>query len=216
MLTLFEELFALSIHEDKGTVISSSGAGLQLGLSGALLAQLALREKVSITENHRVCLVNSEPTEDEILDEAIQTIQASEKERKFSYWIDAFSQKPEKFRKHLTERLVRRGVVSEEEDHLVWVVPSRDFPNIEASTKFVIKRRLRSIILANESASLRDIALLTMVKACGLSFLVFLRDERKLAARRTNELMVGAAMKNPIAQTIEEIAAALEGMIDED
>jgi hypothetical protein len=216
MLTTFEELYLLSIHEDKGTVIASAAHGLQFGLAGAILVELAIQGKITITENHRVGLVDTEPLGDEILDEVIETIRTSEKDRKFGYWIDEFSQKPEKFRRRLAERLVQKGLVGQEEDHLVWIVPSPNFPDVEASTKYVIKSHLRSIVLACEAAELRDIALMNLVKACGLSFLVFLRDERKLAARRIHELMVGEAMKNTQAQAIEEIAVALEGMIDED
>ncbi len=80
----------------------------------------------------------------------------------------------------------------------------------------MIKHHLRSVVLAGEEAQLRDIALLNLIKYCGLTFLVFLRDERKLAGRRIHELMVGEALKNPSAQTFEEIAVALEALIDEE
>ncbi len=216
MLTIFEELFLLSIHEDKGTVISSTTPGLQYGLAGGLLVELAILGKIHISENHRLGLVDAAPVGDEVLDEAIEMIQKSEKERKFGYWIDEFSQKPEKFRKRIAERMVQKGVVVQEDDHLVWVIPSPDFPDVEASAKYMIKRRLRSVVMACAEASLRDIALLNLLRYSGLSFLAFLRDERKMAGRRIHELMVGEALKNPSAQTIEEITGALESVIDED
>lgn len=216
MLTIFEELFLLSIHEDKGTVIASSAHGLQHGLAGGILVELSILGKIQISENHRLGVVDATPVGDEVLDEAIEIIQKSEKDRKFGYWIDEFSQKPEKLRKRIAERLVQKGVVEQEDDHLVWVVPGPDTPDLEASTKYVIKHRLRSVVLAGEEAQLRDIALLNLIKYCGLTFLVFLRDERKLAGRRIHELMVGEALKNPSAQTFEEIAVALEALIDEE
>ena len=42
MLTLFEEIFLLCIHEDKGTVMASKEDNLRFGLGGALLARFGL------------------------------------------------------------------------------------------------------------------------------------------------------------------------------
>jgi hypothetical protein len=216
MLTIYEELFALSIHEDKGVVISSAARSLHPALAAGILTELAILEKLVVTENHRLRLVDATPTGDEILDESLEMIQASEKERKLAYWIEGLLPKAEKFHRRLAERLIQAGIIQQEEDHLTWVVPAPEHPDIEASAKYWIKRRLRTIVLACEEARLRDIALLTLLKAGGMGFLVFLRDERKVAYRRSHELMVGQALVNPAAQAIEEIAAALESVVEED
>lgn len=216
MLTIFEELFALSIHEDKGVVLSSAARSLHPSLAAGVLTELAILGKVGVTENHRLRLVDAAPTGDEILDESLEMIQASEKERRLGYWIEGLLPKAEKFHRRLAERLVQGGIANQEEDHLTWVVPTADHPEVEASAKYWIKRRLRTIVLACEDAQLRDIALLNLLKAGGLGFLVFLRDERKVAYRRSDELRVGQALVNPTAQAIEEIAAVLESVVEED
>jgi golgi phosphoprotein 3 len=216
MLSLFEELLLLSIHEDKGTFIRSVQEKINTGLVGAILAELALLGVIQIQENHRLHVGDVNSLEDDILNEALDAMKESEKDRKSGYWINAFTQKPEKIRKRITERLIEKGIVTQEDDHLLWVIPSPMEPEKKASTKYWIKRRLRSIILASEPAEQRDIALLGVMKACDLLDLVFLKDERRLASRLIGELVVSEALKNPVAQTIEEIGLAIAVVVEDD
>ncbi len=123
MLTLFEELFLLAIHEDKGTLMPSKADALHFGLAGAILSELALLKKIGLKDNQRLELLDPAPTEDALLDKALQTLAAAQKERKFGYWIDMFSQKPEKMRRRLADRLVEKGLVTQEDDRLLWVIP---------------------------------------------------------------------------------------------
>jgi len=216
MLALFEEMFLLCIHEDKGTVMASKEDDLRFALGGALLAELALIGKIGLKDNQRLEALNATPVEDDILTEAMEAIKGMEKERKIGYWIDVFSQKPEKLRKRLAKRLVQAGVVSHEDDRFQWVIPAPTSPDQNASAKYLMKNRIRALVLASAQAEQREIALLSLVKASGLIDFIFVKDERKLAYRRIHELVVGEALKNPAIQTIEAIAAAIESLVEED
>jgi hypothetical protein len=85
MITLYEELLLLSIHEDKGIFISSTLEQLKPGLVGAVLADLALAGKICSTNNHRLTVEDTAPTNDPILDDALSILQKSEKGHKFGY-----------------------------------------------------------------------------------------------------------------------------------
>ncbi len=216
MLTLYEELQLLSIHADKGIFIGSALDRLKPGLVGAILAELALAGKICLSNNRRLQLVDDSLTDDPVLDCAIADLKNPEKERKFGYWINTLSQKPEKLRKKITAGLVQKGLLMQEDDNLVWVIPSPLHPEIKASTKYAVIQHLRSIVLAKEDAHPREIAFLSLVSACGLLDLVFLRDERKAASQYINELVVYEAMKDPNLETIQEIDSAIASVIEED
>jgi len=216
MLKLFEELFLLSIHEDKGSVIPSIADSLPYSLGGSILAELALIRKIGLKDNQRLEALDATPVEDDILTEAMVTIKGMEKERKIGYWINVFSQKPEKLRKRLAKRLVQAGVVSQEDDRFQWVIPAPTSPNQNASAKYLMKTRIRDLVLASAQAEPREIALLSLVKASALLDLIFVKDERKLADRRIHELVVGEALKDPAIQTIEAIAVAIASVVEED
>jgi hypothetical protein len=216
MFTLYEELLLLSIHEDKGIFIRSSMDGMKPGLAGAILAELALTGKIRTTNSRRLQLIDDSQTNDSILDETLTTLKEMDKERKFGYWLNALSQKPEKLRKQITASLIHNGVVTQEDGRLIWVIPSPMSTEIKASTKYWVINRLRSNVLAQEDIQLRDIALLGLVSASGLLDLVFLRDERKLARQYINELVVGQAMKEPVIEAIQEIVTAIAAEVEED
>lgn len=216
MLTIFEELLLLSIHENKGTFIRSSIERIKLGLVGAVIAELGLMGKIQDSNNHRLHLADDSQTGDDILNEAIATLKAADKDRKFGYWINNLISKPEKLRKQITERLIGKEVLTLEDEIMVWVVPSSLQPDVSASTKYWVNERLRGIVLAQKESQPHDIALLSLIKACELLDLIFLRDERKLAARYINELVVSQAMKDPTIQTIQEIETAIAAVVEED
>ena len=216
MLTLYEELFLLTIHEEKGTFIGSSVDQLKPGLVGAILAELALMGKIQTLNNHRLLLVDDSQTNIDILDETLKALKEAEKERKISYWFSTLSPKKDKFRKQIIGSLIQKGIVTQEDDHLLWVVPSPLQAEIKASTKYWLTKRLRSFVLASEEIQPRDIILLSLLRACGLLDLVFLRDERKLASRMINQLFFGHAITDPVFQTIQEIENTIEELVEED
>jgi Golgi phosphoprotein 3 len=216
MLTLYEELLLLTIHEDKGIFIGSTVEALKPGLVGAILAELALSAKICVTNNHRLLLAESNPTEDPVLDEVLIVLKNSEKERKFGYWINTLNPKPEKLRRQITKSMLQKGFVTQEDDRLLWVVPSPLHAESKASSKYLVIEHLRGVVLAQEVAQPRTIAFLSLVGACGLLDLVFLRDERKVASQRINELVVYQAMQDPNLGTIQEIASAVGSVVEED
>lgn len=216
MLTLFEALFLLAIHEDKGIIISSIADNLPVSLGGAILAELALTRKIGLKDNQRLELLDASPIDDDILTEALEKFATAEKERKIGYWIDIFSQKPEKLRKRLAKRLAQKELVAQEDDRLTWVIPASTSSGQNASAKYMMKDRMRTLVLTAAQAEQREIALLSLIKASGLLDLIFVKDERKLADRRIHELVVGEALKDPAIQTIETIAAAIESIVEED
>lgn len=216
MLTLYDELYLLSVHEDKGTYLKSTVESMKPGLAGALLAELALMGKIQTNEKHRLILVDKSPTEDNLLNEVLNILEDSEKDHKFGYWINKVSNGLEKLSKQMTERLIQMGIVSQEDDHLEWEVPTPLDTQVNATSKYWVRRRLRGIVLAQEEADQRDIAILSLLRACGFLDLIFLKDERRYASRHINELVISFAMKDSAAQTIEEIETAIAIVVEDD
>lgn len=216
MFTLMEEFVLLAIHESRGTFVKSASDQLKPGLAGAILNELALVGKIQTSSNHRLQLVDDNPTEIEILNEAIGILKDSEKERKFGYWINLLSQKSDKRIKQTVESLVQKGCIIQEDDHMLWVIPSPLLPEIKATTKYWEVSRLRGTVLTREEPKPRDIALLSLLKACGLLELVFLRDERKHVEQTIYEMTIDQALKDSVIQTIQETETALAGFNEED
>jgi Golgi phosphoprotein 3 len=213
MLNLPEELFLLSISDDKGTVHSSAKDILGYGLAGALLADLALEGKLVLDEKKRLVVLDATPTGDSILDEALERIQDSPKKKNAQYWVDALSGKIKKFQKRMAEKLVEKGIVAVEERRLLWIIPYEAYPQQDASAKYWIKQSLRTLVLAGEKPEAHTLALLSLVKACRLLDFIFTRDERKAARKYIDQLLKSEVFGPAVTQVIEDIESAASAAV---
>jgi hypothetical protein len=216
MLNLIDQLFLLSIDEENGTVVPSVVMPLGYGLSGAMLVELVIQGRAKVKDRQRLIVTDLSPFGDELLDEALEQIKESEQPRKLTYWVKHFNAEPKKMRHRMVDRLIAKGVLTQEEMHLSWVVPYGDAPAQSASAKYLLKNRLRSLQLTNQEPELQDLALLSLAKACNVLKLIFTIDERKWARHRIYELMVKQALVNPLVQYIQEIEAAVESQVSAD
>jgi Golgi phosphoprotein 3 len=205
MLTLGEELLILSIEDGKGALTPFTSDTLRYGLAGAILADLALQEKVTL-EKSRLALVDLTSTGDAILDEVIAALAKESKPRKVIHWINSMGSK--KITRRIISQLTNKGVLRSEEHRYSWVIPYEENPLMNASAKYWLKMQLRTIVLAGKEPELRMVLLLSLLRACRLLNLVFTRDERLEVGRQVGELVKGETIGEAVAYVIKKIETA--------
>jgi len=205
MLSLHEELFLLAIDDAKGKVAVHAQGILDYGLAGAILAGLALQGKLVVREE-RLNLVDATPSENPILDQALEAIASSDRPRKATHWINVLAGK--KLPQQVTQELLSKGVLRVEEKRVVWVIPDPVYLQQDASAKFWLKERLRAMTLGGAKAEPASLALLSLLKACHLLSLVFTRDERKAAVGKVDGLVKGELFGDAVAMVLNEIEKA--------
>jgi Golgi phosphoprotein 3 len=210
MLTIFDKLFLFSLHEEKCTVLPSVTRRLEVGLCGAILAELAVQGKLLAIDAHKFELKDTDPLGNAILDAALELFKKSDQPHKVSYWLRRLVEGSIVSRKRMFERLVSMGVLSQEEEGYAWVVPYPDSPIPNSSARYADKSRLRELILTRSEPELNDLALLSVMQACQLLNLVFTKGERKAAKERVYAALLNKVMSDPVAQTLQEIQVALE------
>lgn len=216
MLSIFEELFLLSLNEEKGSTLPFAKKTLPHMLAGGILAELAFQGKICSNEKHRLELLDASLTGDEILDETIIEIQASEKLRKLAYWVSQLSSRPKKLRERIGERLVAKNLLVHEDRRYFWRSSSED-NGLMAPTKFEIKNPLRASILSTtDESNPRCLALLNMASAGGLLNLIFTQDELSIAEHRIHEKVLRYALEYSAMDTIEEIEQAILTSLEDD
>jgi hypothetical protein len=203
-LNLPEKLFILSVEDDQGQVTASIKKTLRFGLAGALLADLALANKIHL-EDERLALTDPTPTGDNLFDEVLAAIAAGGKARKLSRWVNTLGDK--QIVKQVAERLAGRNVIRIEKKRYSWIIPYELYPQVNASTKFWVKQHLRGVVLAEEKAAAADIALLSLLNACRLLRLVFTRDERKAASKKVDQLVEGESFGEAVLELLADIDA---------
>ena len=113
-----------------------------------------------------------------------------------------------KIARRIFRDLTDKGVMRSEDQRNVWVVPYEGNPRLNASAKYWLKSRLRSVVLAGEEPELRIVLLLSLLRGCRLLNLVFTRDERFEAGRQLGELVKGEMIGKSVAYVIKKIETA--------
>ena len=86
MLTLMEDLILIALHDEKGTIATSSSFKLKYGLIGAIIMDLMLRQRIKI-DNKKIIVTDQTLTEDELLNEALELFRSVDNIRKIDSWI---------------------------------------------------------------------------------------------------------------------------------
>ena len=206
MLNIPEKLFILSIDDDQGAMAASVKTTLRYGLAGALLAELALANKIQL-QNDRLRVVDSTPTGEALFDDILLTVKGEKKLRRLSYWVEVIGSKQTV--KQVAEQLAGQNVIMIEKKGYAWISPYIVYPQVDASAKYWVKHHLRAVVLAGEKPEVPDVALLSLLKACRLLRLVFTRDERKSASIKVDALVQGEAFGGAVATLLTDIEALL-------
>jgi hypothetical protein len=208
MLNLAEELFLISINDEKGVVHSGVAQNLRYGLAGAVLADLTLLGKLGLDENRQVIVLDEVLTRDEILNEALSRIVRSNRPRRPSYWVSELAQQVKQFQSRLASGLATMGILRKEGLRFMWIIPYEIYPQQEASAKYWIKHRLREVVLANVTPDERTTVLLSLLRACRMLDLVFTKDERKAARHKIEHYGRNEVFGQAVAETLDAIEAA--------
>lgn len=215
MISLYDELFLLALDEEKGNFLPLAKKTISFGLSGAILAELALRNKFAINDKQRLEMQDAAPIGEEILDEILQEIAAAEKPRKLTYWVSYFGEHPKRLRVKIGECLAARNLVQQDENRFHWNASGAAQSEPAVHSKYQMKNQLREVILADAELDPRRLALLNILSAAGLLNLVFTADELSSAQQLIHEKVMHQALKDRSLQTIEEIEYAITASIED-
>lgn len=202
MLNLAEELFLLALDDDEGWIVAPALDTLRYGLAAALLADLALHDKIVVAEQ-RIVVRDLRPLGDDLLDDTLKRLAGSSKPRKVKYWLNALGFR--KLPKQIAQSLVARGVLVEKERQYEWAQPYVAAARPDAPAKYWIKQDLRAAALTQGRPERRTLVLLSLMQGCRLLTLVFTKDERKTARKRLDDLLAGEDFGASVMQTLTDI-----------
>jgi hypothetical protein len=201
------EEFALLAYRDDGTPLTD-GTHLDNGLGGALLLELALAEKVDVVDK-KVVVLDSAPTGDPLIDQALRQIVEDSKTRKPGHWIGKFA---DDARAQVLDQLVSEGVVRREKDKVLWVFSRTRFPaanGVEPVAETEARQRMVAAVSGRGAVQPRTAALCALVAATDLDKKVFADLDRRQVKARLKEIGEGAWAAAAVKKTIEEIQAAV-------
>ncbi|MBC8009187.1 MAG: GPP34 family phosphoprotein [Burkholderiales bacterium] len=201
-LSFVEDILLLSLDDDTGALLPLPVMGLDYALAGALLADLALANRIDTDPNQLVVLDHA-PIGDPLLDRALGTITTSTSPQPVSHWLGVFASERATLERAALERLVARGILRQEEKKFLWVFGLRRYPTVDNQERTEVRTRLSALILGDELPDPRDAVLISLLTACHLLARIF--DESRYHAR--SERIATLARMDLVGR---EVAAAID------
>ncbi|MFG1947331.1 GPP34 family phosphoprotein [Nonomuraea sp. NPDC048826] len=199
-VTIAEEILLLAFGEDDGRQLLSA-IQLDPAVAGALLAELALNERITLRDK-KVTVVNPAPLGDEELDGALARIAESAKERKPAAWVQQLQSG--KLRTRLLTRLATAGVLAEERGRVFGIFRTTRWPELDGSVEARVRERVAGA-LGGAEPDPRTAVLIAVMHAAKLDRKAFPGADKD----RVKQISAGAWEAEAVAQTIAAINAGV-------
>jgi hypothetical protein len=211
-----EEFLLLCLDEVSGRR-SISGEKIDPALGGALLVELALRERIGITpasdgwrKRGRITITSTDPTDDDVLDDALAYLVAKEgKKAKDVISPMAFKPLTKGLRERLLERLARAGVLTKERGTVLGLIPTTSWPTADPTAEREVRARLWSALVDGQTPTERTVALIALLTVTGHLKKAVPGEDPKLVKQRAKALTEGDWAAQAVKQALDELHAAM-------
>ncbi len=204
---LAEELLLLALKPG-GALRSEARKSLPIALPGAVLVELAARSQILVHRDDVMLEPEPPSLEDELLAEALTTIEGTASRRGLGYWTLNLAPAHGRWRDRVAERLVERGVLSDGRRTVFGLFPRWRYPVVDRATAAAIAERLRAALYEESPPGRRTLLLLSLANACGLVGSLVPRAERREAKRRAKELTAEERIGREVSAGVAEVQAA--------
>ena len=207
-----EEFLLLCFDGQTGKKIISSDK-IEPALGGALLVELALKERIGVTaesagwrQRRRLTITDTTPTDDLELDSALAKLQAAEG-KKIKDLISKLSGKriTKGLERRLLERLAAAGVLRLERGKVLGIFPRTMWPTSDMGPQADVRERLHTALIAGLTPTERTVALIGLLEATGLLTKAVPSEDKKSLRRRAKELTEGDWAARAVKQAIAEV-----------
>ena len=203
-LGLHQEMLLLTLHDQKGT--PHWGTMYAYSLGGAILAELALQDRIVLKEVKKKKMVHAKPgpVNDEVLDHCLRELVKS-KPRSLEEWIGRLAYMD--LKKSIAERLCTLGILEKERAKVFFFFERTVYPELNPKPEQLLMERLRRAIFSDDAdLPPRDVIITALAKGSGLLERVF--DKKELAGRKARiDQMIEL---QPVASSAREAIAAAE------
>lgn len=212
MITFAEELLLLALDDEKGKFYSMPFMTLEYALVGAILMELALKNRLETDQEHLI-IVNDAPTGDALFDKVLQIISQEPKTLNAKFWIREISKAIPNLKDILLERLIAKGIIKKSEHTILWVFSERCYPTLDDKEVKEVRTRIREIVLSDNIPNPRDIALITLLDTCNLIDKIFSKEELERAEKRIEQIakmdLIGQALSQAVSDVYKMVNLAV-------
>lgn len=204
MLSFAEEIFLLALDDDRGIIKPLPVSAFDYALAGAILMDLAIRNRID-TDIKTLTLADPSPTDDPILNNALQDLRQQPNPQPTSHWLKHFADQSRCIQNRVLARLVERGILKQVNRRILWVFEVRRYPLLDNREIKEVRTRLHDLLLSDEIPDPREVVLITLGNACHLLDDLFAPGESERVRARIVALSKLDLIGQEMAASIREI-----------
>lgn len=208
MLSFPEEVMLLLLEDDDGRFVHVPELSMRCVLSGAVLMDLALKNRID-SDTKTLTVLDPTPLGDELLDPTLARIAASKEIRDARYWVEFNARDADAVRAKALERLIEKGILSKVDDRFLWVFRSRRYPIIDGAADREVRLRIIGILFSEEIPHPRDIVIISLIDACGIFGRLLSESDHRRARERIQQVRSMDLIGQAVTSAVREIEASL-------
>jgi hypothetical protein len=205
-MLLAEDLLLLFVDDVSGKAVTDA-TRIDHALAAAVLLDLALRERVGVPPGERkakLAVLNPAPTGDEVLDEALRRV-ADKAPKKPDALLPELAKK---LRPALLGRLTERGILRQEQDKILGIFPTTQWPAEDSSHERAVRDQLSNVLIHGIAPEPRTAALISLLSATDTVTKVLGPDTgvpKKELNRRAKEIGAGNWAGDAVKASLDAI-----------
>ncbi len=208
ILSTAEKFLIIAHRPEKGGFLTSQ-TFIQYGIAGAVLLDLTLSERISITDK-KLFLKPGKALSYPLLNDVSTMISQSPNPRKISYWVGKLASRYNRYKWQILEVLEGKRILRIEKKKFLGLIPYRQSVFTETYTRASLIRQLKNEILSGRGGDGELNALAGMVKACSMERVLSSdRDELKRIRQHLKVMVSESPVSDVVAQTIRQVQAAI-------
>lgn len=209
---LHEEILLLALKDDSGKIDWQAGM-YRFVMAGALIAELLMDGRIAITgdeggKKKRLHVVEAGHHADPVLDDALQTLAGSDRDRDLQYWVRKLAHLKD-LRDKTAGQLCRRGILAEETGRILFVFPTTRYPERDPEPERQLIARLEAAIFGEEEVDVRTAVLVSLTHKAGLLGIPFAGKALRRRKRRIEDIVSGEAVGQATGDAIQSVQAAM-------
>jgi hypothetical protein len=206
-LSLAEGLLLVALDDEKGADTSNRGGGVEAGLAGALLLDLAAAGCLA-HEAGKLVAGACEAPGDPLAAAALDVVRADDRRRDAKAWVRRLPRALAPLRARVARPLVERGVLEEERHRRLGLFETTRYPERDPEPERRLRAELTEVLLAGRAPSAQEAMLVALLDAYDLVKRVVPREDRRAARRRAKEVAEGDAIAAAVGSVLGEVQAA--------
>jgi hypothetical protein len=202
-MSLAEELLLVALDDEKGADTANWGGGVEAGLAGALLLELAAAGCLK-DEDDKLVATDCDPPTEPLAAAALDAIRHDGKRRDARAWVGRLPKELKPLRRQVAAGLVRHGVLEEERRRRLGLFETTRYPEPERR----LRAGLTEVLVAGRKPTPREAMLISLLHAYDLVKRVVPREDRRAARKRAKAIAEGDAIGAAVGTAVSEVQAA--------